>query len=111
MVELLAKELLVSLIDATVVVAGGSCFGCSVGFLGDRSVIHPLLLGKNLGNSRIKELSVCGRTMGLVRLFASTPVQGPLHRDGGTHPLCVGHSRHRCFLVDKLDPPPDDQLL
>ena len=87
----------------------GFAFGCSVGILGVWSVIHPLL-EQNLRNSSIKGPSVCGRTMGLTRLFASTPVQGPLHRVGGTHPWCVALA-DQVFLGRQDGIPPDVRLL
>ena len=64
-------------------------FGCSVGFLGERSVIHPLF-GKTI-ETQESENHNSWEDHGLVRLSASAPVQGPLYRmAGGTHRECVG---------------------
>ena len=80
MEELLAIELLVSLTEDAVVVDGGSRLGCSVGFLGVWSVIHPLLV-QNLRNqhNEFHGTPWCPSSL--------TTVQGPLIREERTS-LC-----------------------
>jgi len=52
-------------------------FGCSVGFLGERSVIHPLF-GEKPSKHKNQRTITHGRTMGLC-VSLPPPVQGPLY--------------------------------
>jgi len=77
----------------------GLLFGCSVGFLGVWSIMHPYFGHKPLKHKHQREPSHCGRTMGWC-LSASAPVQWPLC-EGRRHPplrVC-GHSWRRRVLL------------